>query len=50
MREIHEEIRQVQAQPLSDREAGSLKTIVAMPGFIRRLMLWVVSKNPSMRK
>ncbi len=50
LREIHEEIRQVQAKPHSDQEAGVLKLLVSMPAFVRRFMLWIVSKNPHMRK
>ena len=48
--EIHSEIRQIQAAPYSDREARSLRGIVSFPAFIRRLMLWIVSKSPQMRK
>ena len=48
--EIHNEIRQVQARPHSDQEAKSLNIIVSMPRFIRRFMLWVVSKSPHLRK
>lgn len=50
LREIHDEIRRVQAQPLSDREASSLNTLVTLPRFIRRWMLWAVSKSPHHRK
>jgi len=48
--DIHNEIRQIQGKPHSDQEAKSLKTMVSMPWFVRRLMLWIVSKSPHMRK
>lgn len=48
--EIHNEVRQVQAEPLSDKEAGMLKNLVKMPKFIRRWLLWIVSKIPKLRK
>jgi len=50
LREIHDEIRRVQAQPASDREASSLDILVKLPRFIRRSMLWAVSKSPHLRK
>lgn len=50
VREIHDEIRLVQGLPPSNAETNSLKAIVSLPRFIRRFMLWLVSKNPSMRK
>jgi hypothetical protein len=49
-RDIHNEIRQVQASPLTDQETKSLNSIVNLPWFIRRSMLWVVSKSPRLRK
>jgi pyruvate/2-oxoglutarate dehydrogenase complex dihydrolipoamide acyltransferase (E2) component len=48
--DIHQEIRQVQAKPRSDQEANSLKTLVNLPRFLRRFLLWIVSKSPQMRK
>lgn len=50
LRAIHDEIRRVQAQPTSDREASSLNALVKLPKFARRSLLWVVSKSPHMRK
>lgn len=50
LREIHDEIRQVQAKPGSDEEASSLNALVKLPRFIRRGMLWAVSKSPHRRK
>jgi pyruvate/2-oxoglutarate dehydrogenase complex dihydrolipoamide acyltransferase (E2) component len=50
LQDVHKEIRQVQAEPRSDREANTLRTIVKLPRFVRRLMLWSVSKNPRLRK
>ncbi len=49
-REIHDEIRQVQSKPMSDKEANSLNVIVKLPKFVRRGMLWTVSKSPRLRK
>ena len=49
-REIHDEIRQVQAKPMSDKEANSLNVILKLPKFVRRGMLWAVSKSPRLRK
>lgn len=50
LREIHDEIRQVQSAPMSDREANSLNLIITLPRFLRRAMLGAVSKSPQMRK
>lgn len=49
-REIHDEIRRVQAQPLSDKEAGSLDMILKLPRFVRRGLLWGVYSSPRLRK
>jgi 2-oxoacid dehydrogenases acyltransferase (catalytic domain) len=49
-REIHDEIRKVQSQPMSDKEADSLDLIVKLPRFVRRGMLWAISKSPRLRK
>lgn len=49
-REIHDEIRRVQSLPMSDKEARSLDMIVKLPKFIRRGMLWTISKSPRRRK
>ena len=48
--EIHAEIRRVQAQPMSDREANVLDRIVRLPRFVRRAMLWTVAQSPRLRK
>jgi pyruvate/2-oxoglutarate dehydrogenase complex dihydrolipoamide acyltransferase (E2) component len=50
LRQIHDEIREVQAAPMTDREARSLSFIVTLPRAVRRTMLWVVAKSPQMRK
>jgi pyruvate/2-oxoglutarate dehydrogenase complex dihydrolipoamide acyltransferase (E2) component len=50
LQDIHNEIRQIQARPVSDQEATSLETIVSVPRFLRRLALWAVSKSPQLRK
>lgn len=49
-REIHDEIRRVQSLPMSDKEAGALDMIVKLPKFVRRGMLWTISKSPRLRK
>jgi pyruvate/2-oxoglutarate dehydrogenase complex dihydrolipoamide acyltransferase (E2) component len=50
LRDIHTEIRTVQVQPGSDKEANTLRTVIRLPRFIRRLMLWSVTRSTVMRK
>lgn len=50
LRDIHNEIRQVQGRPYSDQETRALKTVVSLPRFARRLLLWIVAKSPHRRK
>lgn len=48
--DIHQEIREVQAKPLSGREVKQLQTITLLPSFVRQLFLWFTSKNPHLLK
>lgn len=50
VREIHEEIREVQDQPTRERNVGRLMAISAAPGFLRRLFLRIVDKSPRLTK
>ena len=46
VREIHEEIRSFQNQHESSQESKFIDWFVRLPGFIRRLFLWGLFKNP----
>jgi pyruvate/2-oxoglutarate dehydrogenase complex dihydrolipoamide acyltransferase (E2) component len=46
VREIHEEIRAFQSQHQSSQESTFIDSFVRLPGFIRRLFLWALFKNP----
>jgi len=46
LRDIHEEIRAFQAEHEGGREAGFIQRFVLLPGFIRRMFLGVLFKNP----
>ena len=46
IREIHEEIRAFQSGHQSSHESKFIDWFVQLPGFIRRLFLWVLFKNP----
>ena len=46
VREIHEEIRAFQNQHESSQESKFIDWFVRLPGFIRRLFLWGLFKNP----
>jgi len=50
IREIHEEIRTFQSQHQSSRESTFIDRFVLLPGFIRRLFLWALFKNPRLIK
>lgn len=50
IREIHEEIRAFQSQHQSSQESKFIDWFVQLPGFIRRLFLWVLFKNPQLIK
>jgi len=45
-REIHEEIRAVQAKPMGDQEVKRLYSINALPGFVRRFALRLLDRSP----
>lgn len=47
-REIHDEIREAQAGSMQDQEVKELFTVNLMPGFIRRLMLRIMDRNPTL--
>ncbi len=48
--EIQQEIRTFQNQHESSRESNFIDWFVRLPGFIRRLFLWVLFKNPQLIK
>lgn len=45
-RQIHAEIREVQAKPVEDQEAGRLFAFRRLPGFLRRFLLWLLERDP----
>ncbi len=50
VREIHDEIRAFQNQHQSSQESKFIDWFVRLPGFMRRLFLWALFKNPHMLK
>ena len=46
IREIHEEIRAFQNEHKSSQESKFIDGFVRLPGFVRRLFLWGLFKNP----
>lgn len=50
LREIHEEIRAFQTQHESSQESKFIDWFVRLPGFIRRLFLWFLFKQPQLLK
>jgi hypothetical protein len=46
VREIHEEIRAFQKVHQSSQESKFIDRFVLLPGFVRRLFLWSLFKNP----
>jgi len=50
IREIHEEIRAFQSQHQNSRESMFIDWFVRLPGFVRRLFLWVLFKSPQLIK
>jgi hypothetical protein len=50
VREIHEEIRAFQNEHESSRESKFIEWFVRLPGFLRRLFLWGLFKNPHLIK
>jgi pyruvate/2-oxoglutarate dehydrogenase complex dihydrolipoamide acyltransferase (E2) component len=49
-RQIHEEIREVQATPVERQEAGQLMALSAFPGILRRLLFRVMELSPRLIK
>lgn len=49
-REIHQEIRAFQQAHTSSQEAKFIEWFVRLPGFVRRLFLWTLFKNPQLIK
>lgn len=50
MRAIHEEIRAFQNEHKSSQESKFIEWFVRLPGFVRRLFLWTLFKNPQLVK
>jgi pyruvate/2-oxoglutarate dehydrogenase complex dihydrolipoamide acyltransferase (E2) component len=50
IRELHDEIRAFQTAHQSSRESKFITWFVRLPGFLRRLFLWVLFKNPRLIK
>jgi pyruvate/2-oxoglutarate dehydrogenase complex dihydrolipoamide acyltransferase (E2) component len=48
--QLHEEIRAFQNQHQSSRESKFIDWFVRLPGFVRRLFLWALFKNPNLLK
>jgi pyruvate/2-oxoglutarate dehydrogenase complex dihydrolipoamide acyltransferase (E2) component len=49
-REIHQEIRAFQQEHRSSQESKFIERFVLLPGFARRLFLWILFKNPQLIK
>jgi pyruvate/2-oxoglutarate dehydrogenase complex dihydrolipoamide acyltransferase (E2) component len=50
MRDIQEEIRAVQAQPMSGRGVKVLPWVTLVPSFVSQIFLWFMLKNPRLVK
>jgi len=50
LRELHEEMRAFQAEHHGSRESKFIGWFALLPGWIRRSFLWLLSKNPHLRK
>ena len=50
IQEIHQEIRAFQNEHKSSQESKFIEWFVRLPGFARRLFLWVLFKNPQLIK
>jgi len=48
--EIHQEIRAFQQEHRSSHESKFIDRFVLLPGFVRRLFLWILFKNPQLIK
>jgi len=49
-REIHQEIRAFQQEHRSSRESKFIEWFILLPGFVRRLFLWILFKHPRLIK
>jgi pyruvate/2-oxoglutarate dehydrogenase complex dihydrolipoamide acyltransferase (E2) component len=49
-REIHQEIRAFQQEHRSSQESKFIEWFVLLPGFARRLFLWILFRNPQLIK
>ncbi len=49
-REVHDEIREIQAQGGSSRAGAVMQWFASMPGFARRIFWWYLDRKPHMRK
>jgi pyruvate/2-oxoglutarate dehydrogenase complex dihydrolipoamide acyltransferase (E2) component len=50
IRDIQEEIRTVQAQPMSGREVKALPWMTLLPSFVSQIFFWFMFKNPRLIK
>ncbi len=50
VRQLHDEIRAVQALATSGQDVTNLRRLTAIPAFLRRALLWWALKNPHMQK
>lgn len=50
IRELHQEIRAFQDQHRISQESKFIESFVRLPGFVRRLFLWGLFKNPQLIK
>lgn len=50
VRQLHDEIRAVQALSTGSQEVQNLRRLTAIPAFLRRTLLWWALKNPHMQK
>lgn len=49
-REIHQEVRNFQLEHDTSRESSFIRWFVLLPGFIRRMFLWYLTKKPHLYK
>lgn len=49
-RDIHQEIRDVQASPMEDQEVKHLYAVGLLPGFVRRFLFLLLSRSPHLIK
>ena len=50
IRDLHAEIRAFQMEHKSSQESRFIEAFVRLPGFVRRLFLWALFKNPRLLK